>query len=91
MKAYVIDSRRYEGKTKNGKNMNGVFLQYIAENRNGKECKNSFISMYTLCGYVPQVGDVLDIYYNDRGFIDTVVPDLTRRCKFIIENVSLKN
>ena len=61
------------------------------ENRNGKECKNSFISMDTLCGYVPQVGDVLDIYYNDRGFIDTVVPDLTRRCKFIIENVSLKN
>ena len=90
MKAYIVDAKKFNGNSKSGKDMNGVFVHFVAENRIGRECKSTFINMEVLCGNIPSAGDVLDIYYNDRGYIDSVVPDSTRRCKFIVENVNVK-
>lgn len=62
----------FEGKTftfDDGKCVNGFYL-YLSENRpgvTGTSCERVFVSQGKLDGYVPVLGDEIEVYYNRFG------------------------
>ena len=67
---------KYQSK-KTGRQVEGTSLYLssdpITPDIIGKEVKEVFISRQN-CVYAAQVGDVVNVFYNERGYIDDVVP-----------------
>lgn len=88
MKVCVISSRYYNDTTKNGKKMNGYFVKGISfggQDGKQKDLFDKFISAQTV-GEEIKEGQVLDIYFNDKGFVDICDVEPNLKCELKVEN-----
>lgn len=89
MKAFIFRAD-YLKSSKKDPNFDSFILQVVENTSKGYECKSIVIKREFMCGIVPQAGEVYDITYNSNGFVDTFVPDLTKKFVFNIQNVDTK-
>ncbi len=73
----VIGFKNVNYKSKNTGNQVEGYDLYLTSpgetpNFEGEECKNVFIKR-AYCSYKPTVGDVVNIIYNDRGYVEDIV------------------
>ena len=75
MKVTVIGKRFASGTSKKtNKPYSGFFLSYIytASGYEGNRCSEKFITSQSLQGIVPDIGDKLDLDFDENGYITGV-------------------
>ena len=88
MKVCVMSSEYRKGVSKtNNKPYEAFVTEIVYEENNVKKVQTVWISPELVGGVQPQFGDVMNLEFSMRGYLTSVKPILTEKCKLEIYQV----